>query len=145
LEETGLDYNYFEPENLNMIALIADTNFAGSKHSRPELVARLSVSLNYREIENIQQESVRKKGFKEEDVLGIEPVSKNLISLEQKIKFDGRQMCPPTEAALTYLLYELYEEKEGSQAAFSKIEEFTKTVNNYKREPFKPPIHTLSS
>ncbi len=144
LEETGLKAkNDIDPSKLHMMALISDTQFAGSRHSRPELVARLPTDLSYKDVEDIQYEMVKKKNRKEADVWGLEPASMNPTSLKQMIKLHGREMCPPTEAALTYELYVVRKKEIGSKAAFAEMAEFTKSIKRYKRSEFEVPVQLL--
>jgi 8-oxo-dGTP pyrophosphatase MutT (NUDIX family) len=143
-EETGLESGkHFDSNNLVMIAFISDTYFEGSRHSRPEVVARLPVDLSYRQIEKIQQKQINKKK-KETDVWGLEPVSMNPISLKQTIKLHGREMCPPTEAALTFELYELRKDEIGPEAAFQELSDFTQKIARYTRSRFEVPVQLLS-
>jgi 8-oxo-dGTP pyrophosphatase MutT (NUDIX family) len=145
LEETGLRAGEdFDPNSLFMMALIADTRFAGSSHSRPELVARLPVNVTYLELEKIQQERVRAKGLKETDVWGLEPVSTYPPSLHQVIKLHGYEMCPPTEAALTYEYYEIRKRVVGEDAAYQELADFIQIIGGYEREEFVPPIKRLA-
>jgi 8-oxo-dGTP pyrophosphatase MutT (NUDIX family) len=142
-EETGLEADrHFDASGLHMMAFISDTRFEGSRHSRPELVARLPTDLSYKQMEGTQQEQIRKKG-KETDVWGLEPVPMNPTSLKQMIKLHGREMCPPTEAGLTYELYELRKEEIGPEAAFAEMMEFTKSIRKYKRSVFEVPVQLL--
>lgn len=144
LEETGLKAGeHFNPNELFMMALIADSRFVGSSHSRPELVARLTVNVTYLQMEKIQQEHVKTKGLKETDVWGLEPVSTYPASLQQVIKLHGREMCPPTEAALTYEFFEL-RKREIGEAAYEELIEFIQIVGGYEREEFVPPIKRLA-
>ena len=144
LEETGLrNGEHFDDLDLFMMAFVADTNFAGSRHSRPELVAGLPARVGYRDIEAIQQERLRKKGTKETDVWGLEPVSSSPASLAQFIKLHGGEMCPPTEAALTWELYSIWEREVGPEKAFAEVADFVGEVGRYQREKFRVPILLL--
>jgi len=144
LEETGMEANkHFDPSQLHMMALVSDTQFAGSRHSRPELVARLPTDLSYRNIEDIQHAMVRKKNRKETDFLGLEPVSMNLSTLKQIIKLHGREMCPPTEAALTYEIYELRKNEIGHEKAFEELRDFVHGIKKYYRSKYEVPVLLL--
>ena len=129
---------------LFMMALIADTRFAGSVHSRPELVARLPVNVTYLQMEKIQAKLVEKKGLKETDVWGLEPVSTYPPSLQQVIKLHGREMCPPTEAALSYEFFELRKKEVGEDEALSELNQLIEVLGEYEREDFIPPIKRLA-
>ena len=145
VEEVGLkSEEHFDTSNLFVMALVSDTKFAGTKHSRPEIVARLPTNVSYRQMEEIQQKKIKEKGLKETDVWGLEPVSMNSSTLSQTIKFHGYEMCPPTEAALTYELYELLRGEIGRYASIEELKQFIKTIENYERGEFKPPIKALA-
>lgn len=74
--------------------------------------------------------------MKETDIWGLEPVSTNGQSLKQAIKLHGREMCPPTEAALIYNLHEYY-------LGFDELKEFVDSIGKYEREEYKVPIRLL--
>lgn len=141
VEETGLKSDiHFDPENIHVMAFVSDTNFAGSKHSRPELVAYLPIDPTFRQVEQIQYETAKKKG-RETDVWNIVPISTYPVNLEREILFNGYQMCPPTEAGLAYASH-LINKREG-QPAFENLNKLTEGIKQYKRTPFRPPIQTM--
>lgn len=145
IEETGLkDERYYDSDDIFMLALIADTKFAGSEHMRPELVACLPVNATFSEIEKIQHEVSVKKGLPQEDVWGVVSCSAFTPNLARAIIFNGPEMCPPTEAGLTHLL--LYQEmkREGLERALESMESFMGRIKSFKRMEFVPPIQRLA-
>lgn len=145
IEETGLEAGkHFNPDDLFMLAFVADTRYAGSEHFRPELVAYLPVNTTFSEIERIQHEVSVKKGLRQEDVWGVVPFSAFTPNLSRAIIFDGPQMCPPTEAGLAHLM--LYQEmrREGIEQALKNIEATMFRLRSFSRRPFIPPIERLA-
>lgn len=141
VEETGLESGkHFDPGDLKALAIVEDSRFAGSLHARPELIAFLPLKIPYLKIEEIHWNKVAKTG-KEADVWALEPVSTNLNSLQSKILFDGRQMCPPTEAGLAQLVRTQIFNK--TESPTGEISDFVDKLNRYKRSPFSPPLERL--
>lgn len=146
IEETGLESGrHFNSDELFMMALVADTRYAGSEHSRPELVAYLPVNTTFSDIERIQHEVSVKKGLRQEDVWGVVPFSAFSPNLARAIIFFGREMCPPTEAGLTHLM--LYQEmrREGIEQALKNMETTISRIRSFRRTPFVPPIERLAT
>lgn len=149
LEETGLEPHrsgiagQFNPSNLYMMALVSDSYFAGTGHQRPELVAVLPLDISFSELLRIQEEDRIRKGKKQEDVWSIVPASIYSPNLKQTIIYDGLQMCPPTEAALTHFLFEQYKSREGFNKAMLKMGEFMRKISSFDRSIYAPPIKRL--
>ncbi|MCL4418055.1 MAG: NUDIX hydrolase, partial [Actinobacteria bacterium] len=144
-EETGLyPGEHFNPDDLFMLAMVADTRYAGSEHSRPELVAYLPVNITFSEVEKIQYETSVKKGQKQEDVWGVVPFSAFTPNLSRAIIYNGPEMCPPTEAGLAHLM--LYQEmrREGIEKALKNIETTMQRLKSFSRRSFAPPIERLA-
>lgn len=145
LEETGLERGrYFDPDEMFMLALVSDSSFAGSEHSRPELVAYLPVNATFNDIERIQHEASIKKGLSQEDVWGVVPFSAFTPNLARAITFNGPEMCPPTEAGLAHLM--LYQEmrREGLAKALENVESMMRRLSSFRRTEFKPLIERLA-
>lgn len=144
-EETGLESGkHFNPDDLFMLALVADTRYAGSEHSRPELVVYLPVNTTFSDIERIQYEVSVKKG-RQEDVWGVVPFSAFTPNLSRAIIFNGREMCPPTEAGLAHLM--LYQEmrREGIEQALKNMEATMSRIRSFNRVAYTPPNREASS
>ncbi len=146
VEETGLESgNHFNSDELFMLALVADTKYDDSEHSRPELVAYLPVNTTFSEVERIQYEKSVKKGERQEDVWGVVPVSAFTPNLARTIIYSGYEMCPPTEAGLAHLM--LYQEmrREGIEEALKNMETIMSRIRSFRRTPFVPPIERLAT
>lgn len=145
IEETGLKSGeHFNSDELFMLALVADTRYAGSEHSRPELVTYLPVNTTFSDIERIQYEESVKKGQRQEDVWGVVPFSAFTPNLARAIIYNGGEMCPPTEAGLAH--FKLYQDmrREGVEQALRNMEALMSRLKFYSRRPFTPPIERLA-
>lgn len=146
IEETGLKSGeHFNSDELFMLALVADTRYAGSEHSRPELVAYLPVNTTFSDIERIQHEVSIKRGLRQEDVWGVVPFSAFTPNLGRAIIFSGREMCPPTEAALAHLMFYQEMRREGIEQALKNMEKAMSRIRSFRRVPFVPPIERLAT
>lgn len=144
LEETGLEQEeHFEVAKLRMLALVSDTHFADSEHSRPELVAILPVDVSFRQLETIQHERSVAEGKSQEDVWGLSPVSTYVPSLQKGIVYSGFEMCPPTEAGLAHAALHFIAEKRGMETALQEMEKVMKWVQSFSRSRYTPPITRL--
>lgn len=146
IEETGLKgERYYDSDDIFMLALIADTRFAGSEHIRPELVAYLPVNATFSEIERIQYEVSVKKGQRQEDVWGVVPVSAFTPNLARAIIYNGGEMCPPTEAGLAHFMLYQNMRREGVKQALKDMEVLMARLKLFRRRPFTPPIERLAT
>lgn len=146
LEETGLrPGEHFDPSKITSLALVSDSRFANSDHSRPELVVYLPLTISYRAIEEIQHEQSVKKGLKETDVWGLEPVSTYPYNLGKKIVYAGNEMCPPTEAALSHSLVFDIKQKEGMETAIKTASGIISRIKSFERVNYQPSVKSLAN
>lgn len=123
-EEIGLrPKEHFDLEKMIMLALVSDTNFAGSGHSRPELVAYLPLNVSFAEVEQIRGE----KAQKQPDVWGITSMAGSLDGLILGLSANTQPLCPPTEAGLVNLIY--YKARKGGKEFGLPI--IRKFINKY--------------
>lgn len=147
VEETGLKGGErFNPADIIMMALVADSRYEGSKHSRPELVACLPVNATFREIEEIQHKISIQKGQRQEDVWGIVPVSTFRPNLTRTLLYSGFEMCPPTEAGIAHLLFYQTAITEGLKMAVGHMRATMQRLQDFERvESYQPPIKRLAT
>ena len=144
LEETGLGEKvHFDSQNLTMLALVSDANFAGSAHARPELVAYMPVDINFRTVEEIQHLQSIKKGQKQEDVWGVVPITTFIPNLKRAIIYDGFQMCPPTEAGLAHAALYKIQKMSGLEDATNQMKSTLARLQLFERSEYTPPILRL--
>lgn len=147
VEETGLKGGErFNPADIIMMALIADSRYEGSEHSRPELVAYLPVNATFREIEEIQHEVSIQKGQRQEDVWGIVPISTFRPNLTRTLLYSGFEMCPPTEAGIAHLLFYQMVITEGLDRVSGNMTAIMQRLQTFERvTTYNPPIKRLAT
>lgn len=142
-EETGLEENvHYYKGNIGAMALVDDNSYLGSKHSRPEIVARLPVAITFDDLVRIQHELTLKNG-KEHDVWAVTGFSSFPPNLIQQLTFSGGEMCPPAEAGIAHFLLNSIARQEGMERALTKMDETIRRISAIPRKPFVPPIDRL--
>lgn len=147
VEETGVRAGeMFDPAEMVTMALVADSRYDGNQHSRPELIAYLSVNTTFREIEKIQHETSIQKGMRQEDVWGIVPISTYEPNLTRALLYSGFEMCPPTEAAIAHFLFYQIARTEGLEIALDYMQTTMQRLQTFERvEHYKPSIKRLAN
>ncbi len=144
LEETGLKpEEHFDPLGLTMLALVSDSRYAGSDHSRPEVVAYMPLSTTFAQTESIQYERAKAKG-QEADVWAVEAFSSFPPTFGYRLALHGSEMCPPTEAGLAHIALFKHLQNDGKEA-MENVDRMMKRLRSYERHAFIPPLKQLAS
>jgi 8-oxo-dGTP pyrophosphatase MutT (NUDIX family) len=146
LEETGLEEGvHFSAEKLVMLAYISDSKHQGTDHERPELVGYLPLDISLKDVHRIRKTYLANRKVPEADVWAYDIVSSDKADVSGKVVYDGNQMCPPTEAALSHLVhFQNCQTNTDPDDAVAATKKFMDRVTMYERAVYHPPISRLT-